>query len=92
MEGGAVARTCREAVLGAIVRLESRHGRREFDLAEIVAETLALDRQFAESTVRTHLTSRMCREAPDHDATVYAALRIDRGRLRLTMRRAARER
>jgi len=73
-------RTCRDAVLDAFRRLEHRHGRRDFRVDEIVNETLADDQQYKEPTVRTHITSRMCMDAPDHHATVYADLtRIRRG-------------
>lgn len=75
------SRTCREAVLDAFGRLERRHGRRDFQLADVVAETRVGDPQFAESTIRTHVTSRMCAEAPDHHGTTYADLsRLSRGR------------
>ena len=73
-------RTCRDAVLDAFERLETRSGRRAFPLVEIVTETLRHDPQFRESTVRTHIVSRMCADAPDHHATVHNDLeRVARG-------------
>lgn len=73
-------RTCRDAVLDALARLERRHGRPDFPLHEIVTKTLAEDRQFKESTVRTHVVSRMCVDAPDHHALGLADLgRVRRG-------------
>lgn len=76
-------RTCRDAVLDAFTRLERRHGRTTFQLEEVVAETLAHDRQYKESTVRTHVTSRMCVNAPENHASVYGDLiRVDRGMYR----------
>lgn len=78
-----MARTCRDAILEAIDRLERRHGRQAFDLGEIVTETLAVDASFTESTIRTHVSSRMCADAPDNHGTVYADLdRVSRGRYR----------
>jgi hypothetical protein len=75
-----MSRTCRDAVLDAFLRLERRHSRREFELVDVVGETRAHDPQFAESTIRTHITSRMCGDAPDHHATTYDDLeRITRG-------------
>jgi hypothetical protein len=72
--------TCREEVLGAFARLERRHGRMDFELAEVVAEVLAVSSSHAESTIRTHITSRMCIDAPDHHATTFDDLaRVDRG-------------
>jgi hypothetical protein len=69
-----VTRTCRDAIIDAFVRLERRHGRRDFQLAEIVTETLAENPKLMESTVRTHVTSRMCVDAPDHHGTTYSDL------------------
>lgn len=78
-----VPRTCRDAVLLAFDRLENRHGRRSFGLAEIVAEAHAVDASFAESTIRTHVSSRMCADAPGNHGTVYADLeRVARGHYR----------
>ena len=78
-----MARTCRDAVLDAFVRLEHRHARRDFNLAEVVTEVATADTRFAELTVRTHVSSRMCANAPDHHGTTYADLeRVGRGRYR----------
>lgn len=67
-------------MLDAFERLERRHGRTDFELAEVITETLSADPQFKESTVRTHVTSRMCADAPDNHGTVYDDLaRVDRG-------------
>lgn len=79
----AVDRTCRDAVLDSFARLERRHGREDFALGEVVSDTLADDGAFTEATIRTHITSRMCADAPDHHGTVYADLeRGARGRYR----------
>lgn len=78
-----MAQTCRNAILEAVGRLERRHGRQAFDLAEIVTETFAVDASFAESAVRTQVSSRMCADPPDNHGTVYADLeRVDRSRYR----------
>lgn len=75
--------TCRDEVLAAFKRLEARHARLDFDLAEIVQEVLAHDTSHAESTIRTHVSSLMCKEAPTHHGTVYPDLsRMGRGRYR----------
>jgi hypothetical protein len=52
--------TCREAVIEAFNRLESRHRRKVFNLSEIVQEVFSVTDDFAESTIRTHVSSRMC--------------------------------
>ena len=73
--------TCRDAALAAFERLEHRHDRSDFDLAEIVQEVQASGAAFKESTIRTHVTSRMCADAPDRHATTYDDLdRVGHGR------------
>jgi len=75
--------TWREEVLAAFERLERRHGRTDFYLADVLQEVQASGSTYRESTIRTHVTSRMCVDAPDHHATNYADLeRVDRGRYR----------
>jgi hypothetical protein len=59
-----MAHTCRDEVLAAITRLELRHGRQVFGLAEIVAEVKAVGTQYRDSTIRTHVGSRMCGNPP----------------------------
>jgi hypothetical protein len=78
-----MAETCREAILGAFARLESRYGRADFSLEDVVLEVLADRDQFTERTIRTQITSRMCVQAPKNHGTVYADLdRAARGRYR----------
>lgn len=61
-------------------RLERRHGRSVFRLDEIVQEVLSVGAPFSEATIRTHIASRMCADAPVHHGTVYADLvRVGRG-------------
>lgn len=72
--------SCRDEILGALQRLERRHARRTFELSEIVAEVLAATDAYAEATIRTHVTSRMCVDAPDHHHTTFDELdRVGRG-------------
>jgi hypothetical protein len=74
---------CREEVLAAFERLESRHGRDVFDRAEVVREVLSMTSNFEQSTVETHITARMCINAPRNHGTVYADLeRVRRGQYR----------
>jgi hypothetical protein len=63
-----------------------RLGRRDLTLKEIVDEVMVRS-HFAASTVRTHVSSRMCSNAPDHHAVVYDDLvRVRRGVYRLARR------
>ena len=69
----------------AFERLERRHRRKIFGLSEIVQEVLSMS-NFAESTIRTHVTSLMCVQAPKNHGTRYADLdRVDRGKYRIRM-------
>jgi hypothetical protein len=72
--------TCREEVLAAFDRLEGSSGRRKFSLAEIVSEVQSAGTSYRESTIRTHVSSRLCRDAPVNHAAVYNDLqRVGRG-------------
>lgn len=63
--------TCRDEILDAFRVLTTRHGREIFSPSEIVAELWRRGSQYRESTIRTHIVSRMCADAPDHHAVVY---------------------
>lgn len=75
--------TCREAVIEAFIRLEQRNHRKEFGLEEVLKEVLAVTKEYKESTIRTHISSRMCVQAPLNHATKFENLdRVDVGRYR----------
>ena len=76
--------TCRDEVLAAFARLMARTSREAFSPAEIVREVRSQGSKCRESTIRTHVVSRMCVNAPDHHAVVYDDLeRIGPGIYRL---------
>lgn len=80
----------REQVLAAARLLAARSPDGTFTVAEVVEEVRRSDGRLADSTVRTHVVSRMCVNAPDHHATVFPDLeRVDRGRYRLTLTRSS---
>lgn len=55
-----------------------------FTVEEVVDYLRRRDTEFAESTIRTHVTSRMCANAPDNHGSVYGDfVRVDRGRYAL---------
>ena len=63
--------------------LERRNGVRAFSLSDIVQQVQSQTNAFKESTIRTHVTSRMCREAPANHAVVFADLeRVGHGMYR----------
>lgn len=75
--------TCSDDVLSAFERLERRYGREAFDLSDVPQEVQSGGSTYKESTIRTHVTSRMCSDATDNRGTTYADLdRVERGRYR----------
>ena len=79
----AVQPTCREVILTTFERLERRDGHTIFALSELVQEVMANSNSFPETTIRTHSTSVMCAQAPEHHGTTYNDLdRVGRGRYR----------
>jgi len=78
--------TCRDEILECIRRVTAAKDT-PFAIDEIVAGMRAGGTGYAESTIRTHITSRMCADAPDNHAKTYADLdRVERGVYRLRRR------
>lgn len=61
----------RDEILEAAAAVAARSPDETFTCGEIVAEMRARGNRYAEGTVRTHVTSRMCVNAPDHHAVTY---------------------
>lgn len=82
--GGAVmGGTAREQILAAIDRISPGSGD-TFTISDVLQELRSQGSDLAESTIRTHITSRMCGDSPDHHGTTYDDLeRVDRGVYRL---------
>jgi len=76
--------TARDEILQACSELKRRLAREVFSVREILDALQAKGTDFSESTLRTHITSRMCGEAPKNHGTVYNDLqRASRGMYRL---------
>jgi hypothetical protein len=76
--------TAREEILAAAQELTGRSPDGTFGIDEVMRAMAERGGQYAESTIRTHITSRMCADAPDHHAKVYDDfLRVGSGRYRL---------
>jgi hypothetical protein len=76
--------TCRDEILETAKRIMHRNGESNFVLAELIDEMQKYGTTYQESTIRTHVTSRMCANAPDHHAVTYSDLeRIAPGRYRV---------
>lgn len=63
--------SARDAVLSAFDSLEERTARVNFTTQEIVDEVMRHTDAFQESTIRTQITSRLCREAPKNHRITY---------------------
>ena len=76
--------TCRDEILETATRLMQRSGEESFSLADLITEMRDSGTSYQESTIRTHVTSRLCANAPDHHAVTYPDLeRVASGRYRL---------
>ncbi len=76
--------SARQEILTAARKLASRSPDGSFTLEQVIAELRHAGTRYAESTIRTHVTSRMCAVSPDHHGTTYDDLeRLDRGQYRL---------
>ena len=54
---------CHEQVLAAARSITARKGRNEFSPQEVVTYLIAAGTRYRESSIRTHVTSRCCRNA-----------------------------
>jgi hypothetical protein len=63
--------TCRDEVLKAVRAVVRDNGRNEFTADEIVKRLQSWGSTFAESTIRTHVTSRCCRNAAKNFVVTY---------------------
>lgn len=74
---------CREEILVAFRYLHDL-GQSDATPIEVIAHMRSRGSVYADSTIRTHITSRMCYDAPDNHGTTYDDLeRVGRGRYRL---------
>jgi hypothetical protein len=62
--------TARDEILAVLTVLE-RSGRSSFTVEQVLAELRRRGSKYRESTIRTHITSRMCANSPDHHARTY---------------------
>ncbi|HEX7303810.1 DUF7669 domain-containing protein [Lentzea sp.] len=70
----------RQEILDAARAVLTRSGATTFTLAEVLTEMARRDTRYKEQTIRTMVTSHLCRNAPDHAATTYDDFeRVGRG-------------
>lgn len=74
--------SCREEILAVLPAVSGPDG--TFEVGSVLAALRARGSRYSDATVRTHVTSRMCADSPDHHGSVYDDLeRVGRGRYRL---------
>jgi hypothetical protein len=66
--------TCRDEVLVAAQELSRRSSNGEFALREVLKFLEQKGTQYKESTIRTHVTSRMCANSPNNHGVTYSDL------------------
>jgi len=80
--------TCTEELIESANAVVDRKGVNDFGIGELVREMRLRGTGYAESTIRTHIVSRCCSNAPKNHGTKYDHFeRIGRGRYRLRKRR-----
>jgi hypothetical protein len=76
---------CHEDLLAAVQTIVANRLLNRFTIPDAIAELNRLGTQYSESTVRTHIASRCCVNAPDNHAVTYEYFeRIDHGIYALT--------
>jgi hypothetical protein len=77
-------KTCRDGILDCARLVMRESGLDYFTIPEIIKCMAKRESKYAESTIRTHIVSRMCANAPDNHAVTYRDLeRTERGEYRL---------
>lgn len=65
------ATTCREQILTAAKQITQSKNQNEFTIPEVLNYLTQQNTPYKESTIHTHITSRMCGNAPKHHAVTY---------------------
>lgn len=74
----------REDILDAVAAICMRSGSGTFAPQDVIDELSRRGSNYSPATIRTHIVSRMCGNAPDNHGTVYNDLqRVAPGRYRL---------
>ena len=66
--------TARDEILAALPAVRARTGREAFTPQDVIYELQRRGTSYKPSTIRTHIVSRMCANAPDHHARTYGDL------------------
>jgi hypothetical protein len=77
------ATSCRSEILEAVRAIIEASGRNEFSVEDVITYLRHRGTRYADATLRTHITSRCCKNAPNHHAVTYPDFeRVARGRYR----------
>ena len=72
--------TCRDEIHAAVRQIIKANGKNEFTIIEVIHHMSANGTRFSESTIRTHITSRLCANAPNNHGVTYNDFeRINKG-------------
>lgn len=78
--------TARDEILDVAGYLAGMSSDGTFTIDQVVTEMRRRGTGSAESTIRTHVSSRLCANAPDNHPVVYPDfIRVDRGRYRFNI-------
>lgn len=76
--------SCRDELLEVVTKLVKENSVNEFTVAEVIDAMKKNNTVYSESTIRTHITSRCCENAPKHHKTTYDDyVRVDNGIYRI---------
>ena len=76
--------TCREEILATVASMTIGSAD-SFTVSQVVNAMRLRNSRYAESTIRTHITSRMCHDAPANHSSRFSDLeRVARGRYRVS--------
>lgn len=76
--------TARDEILAAVPAVYARTGQDTFRVQDVIDELERRGSAYKASTIRTHIVSRMCANAPNHHARTYDDLeRLAHGRYRI---------
>lgn len=63
--------SCRDEILKCVSDILQQTGKEEFTVQEVINCMRRKLSKYKESTIRTHISSRLCANAPDHHAVTY---------------------
>lgn len=81
-----VRTTARDEILAAVKSIVSEREVKQFSVCEVLKYMKEDETSYKESTIRTHITSKCCSNAPNHHASVFNDYeRIGKGVYRLIL-------